>query len=177
MSTLPLTNKTNDLIAEAQDFAMSESHSQLTPLHVFYALLCKDSDQLCRKIITKIGKMSFDEVSENVTKAVSKLPKQTPAPDVMSPSSALTRVLRVAGTDAKAAGDSHIAIDHLLIALSKDSSISPFLKTITTKDIEGAVTSMRSGRPVDSAHAENSYDALNKYAIGKYLVSSLLTHY
>lgn len=165
MSNLPFTNKANDIVASAHENAMSECHTQCTPLHVLSSLLNQDADNLTRKILTKVNKTPVEEVISSVATAMKKLPRQDPAPDTMNASSALMKSIRQASQDAKAVGDSHIAVDTLLIAISKDSSITPLLKSVTTKDIETAVGSMRSGSKVSGANAENSFDALNKYAV------------
>ncbi len=172
---LPLTNKANDIIAESYELAMNKSHSQCTPVHVVSCLL-QDADQFTKRIISKASGANQTggnennsgpsyQFGENIRVALSKIPSQSPPPETMDASSSLRSCIRQASTEAKKNGDTHVAIDHLLLSLLKDSSIIPLLGSIKLKDVEQAVASMRSNKKVDSAAAESSYDALNKVHI------------
>lgn len=62
--------------------------------------------------------------------------------------------------------DSYIAQDHLLLALLKDSSISPILKEVglTEAALKTQIDAARGNRRVETKNAEEGFDALNKYA-------------
>lgn len=62
--------------------------------------------------------------------------------------------------------DSFIAQDHLLLALIKDSSITPILKEASLAEgpLKTVIQQMRGSRRVDSKQAEQGFDALSKYA-------------
>ncbi len=143
---LPLTNKANDVIVASYELAQNSAHSVVTPLHLLSSLL-DGRDGLSRKLLQKVTDVSV--IEDSVRKSLQKMPKQSPPPDRMDASSALSRVIQTASKDAKAMGDSHVAVDHLLISLFKDRDITSILsKPVSTKDIEAAVQSMRSGRNV-----------------------------
>jgi ATP-dependent Clp protease ATP-binding subunit ClpB len=63
--------------------------------------------------------------------------------------------------------DSYIAQDHLLLALIKDTSITPVLKEagITEATLKTAIEQVRGNRRVESKTAEQGFDALQKYAV------------
>ena len=65
-------------------------------------------------------------------------------------------------------GDEYVSIEHLLLALltTKDT-ISQLLKDngVTEKDLKAAIAELRKGAKVTSQTAEDTYNALNKYAI------------
>ncbi len=63
--------------------------------------------------------------------------------------------------------DSYIAQDHLLLALLKDSSITPILKEagLTEATLKTAIEQIRGNRRVESKTAEQGFDALQKYAV------------
>lgn len=94
-----------------------------------------------------------------------RLPVQEPAPAEVSPNSACLKVLRAAQDLQKKQGDSHTAVDHLLLAVVQDRDIEAALKEsgLNYKQIETAVAQVRGGRKVDSKSAESNYEALTKY--------------
>ncbi|HQI70322.1 MAG TPA: ATP-dependent chaperone ClpB, partial [Bacteroidales bacterium] len=64
-------------------------------------------------------------------------------------------------------GDEFVAIEHLLLAmLSCDDTAARLLKDsgINAKDLRSAITELRRGSKVNSQSAEDTYNALNKYA-------------
>jgi ATP-dependent Clp protease ATP-binding subunit ClpB len=65
-------------------------------------------------------------------------------------------------------GDEYVSIEHLLLGIlaSKDT-ISQLMKDngITEKDLKAAIAELRKGAKVTSQTAEETYNALNKYAI------------
>jgi ATP-dependent Clp protease ATP-binding subunit ClpB len=79
----------------------------------------------------------------------------------------LVRVLDAAQTQAQKAGDQFVAQDRLLVALAaSDTPAGRALKAAgaSAQAIEKAVNDIRKGRTVDSATAEQQFDALKKYA-------------
>ena len=63
--------------------------------------------------------------------------------------------------------DEYVSIEHLVLAIFKSKSkIGQILKDqgVTEKGLESAITEMRKGERVTSASAEETYNALNKYA-------------
>jgi ATP-dependent Clp protease ATP-binding subunit ClpB len=79
----------------------------------------------------------------------------------------LVRVLDAAQTQAQKAGDQFVAQDRVLVALAaSDTPAGRALKAAgaSAQAIEKAVNDIRKGRTVDSATAEQQFDALKKYA-------------
>ena len=78
------------------------------------------------------------------------------------------KVLAEAEKLAKAAGDSFVTVERLLLALAleKDSDAGKILAKagVTAQNLNAAINALRKGRTADSASAENAYDALKKYA-------------
>ena len=76
-------------------------------------------------------------------------------------------MLDAAQQQAQKAGDEYVAQDRLLVALAaSDSGAGRILKTAgaDAQRLEAAVADLRKGRKVDSQNAEQSFDALKKYA-------------
>ncbi len=94
------------------------------------------------------------------------LPKVSGGEPYLSSNS--NKVLRKAQELASAAKDEFVSIEQLLLAiLSLDDSASRLLKRsgVNEKDLKSAIGQLRKGSSVNSATAEETYNALNKYAI------------
>jgi ATP-dependent Clp protease ATP-binding subunit ClpB len=81
---------------------------------------------------------------------------------------ALARVFATAEKAAEKAGDSFVTVERLLLALAveKDTDAGQALAKagVTPASLNSAIEAIRKGRTADSASAEQSYDALKKYA-------------
>ena len=76
-------------------------------------------------------------------------------------------MLDAAQQGATKAGDEYVAQDRVLVALAaSDTQAGRMLKAAgaTGQALERAVAEIRKGRKVDSATAEQNFDALKKYA-------------
>ncbi len=103
-------------------------------------------------------------------KALVRLPSQDPPPEHVSISPQFSKVLRAASELSKTQKDSYIAIDHLIQALSQDSSIQRCLadsNVPNTKLIDSAIQQIRGTKRVDSktADAEQENENLKKFTI------------
>ena len=77
------------------------------------------------------------------------------------------KVLQKAESIIKDWGDDFIALEHLLYALlTSKNKVSKLLKSqgLNPKEVQQAIKELRKGSKVQSASAEDSYNALNKYA-------------
>lgn len=65
----------------------------------------------------------------------------------------------------KKQGDSHTAVDHLLLAVAQDSEVKNAFSDagLQYNKLEAAVASVRGGRKVESKSAEGTFEALTKY--------------
>eukprot|EP00939_MAST-03C_sp_MAST-3C-sp1_P003369 g3369.t1 len=163
-SEFPFTEKANDLYVDALNDAKDQSHAQVTPSHLASTIL-DDDDNFCRNIVQQSGGNS--QVLDREIKAIlKKMPKQSPAPSNIGPSGILMRVFNAASKTQRTQGDSHIAVDHLIVALYKtDDGLKRALKKAGTNvdKIVMVVKNIRGGKKVTSRNAENMYDALSKY--------------
>lgn len=165
MSVQPekFTDKTNEVISAAHNLATEYQNAQLSPVHVAIALLA-DTDGLTKNIISKAGG-DPQIVERGLRKLLVRLPVQDPPPTEIHPNPPLMKVLRTAQEYQKKQGDSHTAVDHLLLAVVQDTDISKVLSEagISIKQLENAVKEVRGGRKVENKSAEGTYDALTKF--------------
>lgn len=77
-------------------------------------------------------------------------------------------IVERADSEAKKMGDSYITIEHLLLALcNAKGEVGDIFKHagISETKLREAIAAIRKGKKVDNKRAENSYEALSRYAI------------
>jgi ATP-dependent Clp protease ATP-binding subunit ClpB len=160
------TERARGFVQAAQTIAMREYNQQITPEHLLKALLDDEEGAASGLIRAAGGDAAL--AKQAVDLAVTKIPKVQGAgagqPGITPD---LVRVLDAAQREALKAGDEYVAQDRLLVALAaSDTPAGKALKTAgaTAQALERAVADIRKGRKVDSATAEQNFDALKKYA-------------
>ncbi|KAI8916490.1 P-loop containing nucleoside triphosphate hydrolase protein [Powellomyces hirtus] len=159
------TDKTNTVLGRAQELAREFGHIQLAPVHLASAMF-DDEDGLIRSIVTKAG--GDPAVAERRLKSLLvKQPTQDPAPDQISFHPNTAKTMRAADEIRKKQKDSHLSIDHLILALADQKDIMTAFQDagVTSKALEEAISQIRGTRRVDSKTADSTYEALSKYAI------------
>ena len=161
------TERARGFIQSAQTLAMREGNQQFTPEHLLKVLL-DDPEGLAAGLIDRAGGRSRDALQQ-VELALGKLPKVggSGAGNVyLAPATA--RLLDSSEQIAQKAGDSFVTVERLLLALALDKGTesAKLLERagVTPQTLNAAIEDLRKGRTADNASAENSYDALKKYA-------------
>jgi ATP-dependent Clp protease ATP-binding subunit ClpB len=144
---------------------MREGHQRVVPEHLLKALM--DDDQgLSANLIRRAGGEP-QRVLEAVDAAVAKLPKVSGGTGQVYIDQSLVRVLDEAEKVAKKAGDSFVPVERILTALAvvntraKDALDAG---AVTAMKLNTAINDIRKGRTADSASAEDTMEALKKYA-------------
>ncbi len=160
------TERARGFVQAAQTIAVRDYHQFITPEHLLKAFLDDDEGAATGMIRAAGGDPAA--VKFAVDAAVAKLPKvQGSGAGQPQITPDLVRVLDAAQTMAQKAGDEYTAQDRVLVALAaSDSAAGRALKTAgaSAQALETAVADIRKGRTVDSANAEQNFDALKKYA-------------
>jgi ATP-dependent Clp protease ATP-binding subunit ClpB len=161
------TERARGFIQSAQGLALREGHQKFTPEHLLKILL-DDEDGLAAGLISRAGGNPGNALSET-EKALSQLPKVSGGGAgqlYLEPS--LARVFETAEKAAGKAGDKFVTAERLLLALAveKGTEAAKILEKagVTPSSLNDAINDLRKGRTADSASAEQSYDALNRYA-------------
>lgn len=159
------TEKTNEVLRKSQQLASEFGHSQLTPSHLAVALL-EQEDGLALRLVEKVG-LKPQDVLRPVKKLMLRNPSQDPAPEQPSPNSNFIKVLKEAQSLQKNEGDTHLAADHLFLALFDQKDVADAFRTegLTKELIRKAIKEVRGGRKVDSASADSNFEALSSYAV------------
>lgn len=162
------THKTNEAIAAAHELAMSPGHLQFTPLHLALALI-SDPGGIFSQAIANAGG-GEDAVKSAVrvlNQALKKIPSQSPPPDEIPASTSLIKAIRRAQAAQKARGDTHLAVDSLILGILEDSQISDLLKEagVSPSRVKSEVENLRGkeGKKVESASGDTTFQALKTY--------------
>ncbi|MFV0645955.1 MAG: ATP-dependent chaperone ClpB [Sphingomonadaceae bacterium] len=168
MNLEKFTDRAKGFLQAAQTVAIRLNHQRITPAHLLKALL-EDNEGMAAGLIQRAGgnpRFAIDAVDA----ALAKIPsvsgggaQQTPGLD-----NDAVRVLDGAEQVAQKAGDSFVTVERLLLALvlSKNTSAGQALEAanVSAESLNQAINDLRGGRTADSASAEESYEAMKKYA-------------
>jgi len=159
------TERSRGFIQSAQQMALGRGHQQFAPVHLLKVLM--DDDQgLCSGLIDRSGGDS-KAVRAGIEATLKKIPVISGDSQVYL-SREMARVFETAETAATKAGDSFVTVERLLLALTieKDTDAGKILSSsgVNASGLNAAIEAIRKGRTADSASAEQSYDALKKYA-------------
>jgi ATP-dependent Clp protease ATP-binding subunit ClpB len=160
------TERARGFIQAAQTIAIREYHQRIAPEHLLKALL-DDPEGAASGLIRAAGGDPA-RAKAAVDAAVQRLPKVSGAgagQPMLTPE--LVRVLDAAQQAAIKAGDEFVAQDRLLVALAADpGAAGAALKAagVTAQALDRAVADIRKGRKVTTQGAEDTFDALKKYA-------------
>jgi ATP-dependent Clp protease ATP-binding subunit ClpB len=160
------TERARGFIQSAQTMALGKGHQQFSPLHLLKVLL--DDDQgMANGLIERAGG-DPKAARAAVEVALAKFPSISGDAAQLYLSRELARVFDTAESAAQKAGDSFVTVERLLLALvvEKDTDAGKILSSagVAPQALNNAIEAIRKGRTADSASAENSYDALKKYA-------------
>ena len=152
-------------VGAAQTAALAANHQKLTAEHVLAALL-KGDNVTVKMLLAKAGADSAS-LSALLKAGLDKFPQVTGSgAGQLQLDADLARIFAAVEAEAKARHDQFIAVDLLLLAMTKSTgSVGKILKKagIEAAPLGVAIDEMRKGRTADSDAAEDSYDALSRY--------------
>jgi ATP-dependent Clp protease ATP-binding subunit ClpB len=159
------SDRAKQAIQSAQSLAMARRHQHLGPEHLLKVLLEERDGQSGALISSAGGTAKAVELA--VEALLTKLPRVEGGNGSLYMKPEVARTFVAAEEDAKAAGDSFVTTERLLIAIAKEGGeVAKILSDAgaTPKSLEAAANDLRKGRTADSASAEDGYDALKRYA-------------
>ncbi len=159
------TERSRGFVQAAQTIAMRENHQRFAPEHLLKALM-DDEEGLASNLITRADG-NAPAVMGAVEAALAKQPKVTGDAAQVYLDNTTAKVIDEAEQIAKKAGDSFVPVERLLTALAVvKSKAKDALDAggVTAKALNAAINDIRKGRTADSATAEDSFEALAKYA-------------
>uniref|UniRef100_UPI00262AC32A Clp protease N-terminal domain-containing protein n=1 Tax=Aliiroseovarius sp. TaxID=1872442 RepID=UPI00262AC32A len=159
------TERSRGFIQAAQTIAMRESHQRLAPEHLLKALM-DDPEGMAANLIRKAGGEP-SRVIEAVDGVIAKTPKVSGDASQLYMDNATSLVVDEAQKLAGKAGDSFVPVERLLTALAVVKSKARdalHAGAVDARKLNAAINEVRKGRTADSASAEDTYEALAKYA-------------
>ena len=158
-----LTIKSQEALQQAQQIAQSFEQQQLENEHIFKGIL--EVDENVTPFLLKKLNVNLDLFKKILDSTIQSFPKVSGGEIMLSREAGNT--LNAAEIIAKKRNDEYVSIEHLILAIFKSKSkIAQILKDqgVTEKNLESAIDELRKGERVTSASAEETYNALNKYA-------------
>lgn len=157
------TIKSQEAIQQAQQLAQRFGHQQIENEHLLKALFEVDAHVL--PFILKKLNVNVALLQQVLDKQLESFPKVSGGDLMLSREAGKT--VNEASIIAVKMKDEYVSVEHLLLAIfNSKSSISQSLKDqgVTEKALKAAIDELRKGDRVTSQSAEETYNALSKYA-------------
>ncbi|MGB3807733.1 MAG: ATP-dependent chaperone ClpB [Erythrobacter sp.] len=161
------TDRAKGFLQSAQTVAIRMNHQRITPLHLLKALL-EDEEGMAAGLIQRAGGEPSLAVSA-VDAGLGKIAQVTGGGAQQTPGldNDAVRTLDQAEQLADKASDSYVTVERLLTALAMsqgDAGAAMKAASVTPQGLNAAIEDLRGGRKADSANAESTYDAMEKFA-------------
>jgi ATP-dependent Clp protease ATP-binding subunit ClpB len=164
MSLENFTVKSQEAIQKALEVASGRQNQALEPIHILKAMLQVDDNVV--PYLLKSCNVNLDSFKMAVDKLLDALPKVTGGDHYLSPST--NKVFKKAQELAAESQDKFVSIEQLLLAiLSAGDSAGRLLVSsgVTEKGLKEAIKQLRKGSTVNSQTSDETYNALNRFAI------------
>ncbi len=158
------TIKSQEIVQKAIDLTKAAGQQQIEPLHILKAMF-SESESILNFIFNKLG-VSMSIVAQAVDRDIAVLPKVSGGDVFLSRES--NEAMQKAIDFSKSNGDEYVSVEAMLVGILRTKcKASQLLKDagVTEKGVEAAITELRKGNKVKDQSAEESYQALSKYAI------------
>ena len=158
------TIKSQEAIQKAVEITKNNGSQAIEPVHLLKAIL-SEGESLTKFIFAKTG-ASLPMVDSAVDKEIASQPKVSGGEPYLSRTS--NDVLQKAIDIAKKQGDEYVTLEAILLALFEiNSSASTIMKDagLSEKELKSAIEELRKGKKATDQSAEETYNALSKYAI------------
>jgi len=162
------TEKARSILQASQTLALSLGHQKFLPQHLLVSLL-EDADRLVEKLINLCdGNVEIARAENKLL--LEKIPVvEGSGAGNISISPEMARVLILAEKLADQNKDSFVTVERLLQAILEDekNEVASLLKMagLSVQNLRAAIAQIRAGKTADSAAAEGSYQALEKYSV------------
>ena len=166
MDLSKFTERARGVIQNAQTLATVQDHQRFMPVHLLKALM-DDPEGLTRNLIERAqGRPAA--IATAVEAEHRKLPKVSGESGQLKLDGSVVKVLSEAQNQAQKAQDRFVTVERLLVGLALVKSPAQAVLVaggVTAQSLTRAVAEMRQGRTAETAHAEDGFEALDKYAL------------
>jgi ATP-dependent Clp protease ATP-binding subunit ClpB len=157
------TLKAQDAVQKARELAAAFQNQSIETTHLLKGILSVD-ENVIPYLLKKLN-VNPDIVGKALDKMVESLPKVSGGEQFLSTDA--NKALQKAVSSSKEMKDDFVSIEHILLGIiSVNDPASRLLKDngVTERDLVAAIKQLRQGSSVKSQTAEETYQALNKYA-------------
>lgn len=160
-----LTDSMLSNVESAASLAIHSKNSEITPLHLFWALSV-DSTSLLNQIFNKMN-ISKEAVELEIKSKIAKLPTSSNVSrESVRFGSEFINSLESAKGLMSANGDSFLAVDTWLLSASTQAPIKDILaKFLDLSEFKKEIESLRAGRKIESKTGDETLDSLKKFGI------------
>lgn len=163
MNINKFTTKSQEAIQLSQQLAQRNGQQQIENEHIFKAIF--EVDENVAPFILKKLNVNVPLFLQILDSTIQSFPKVSGG-DIMLSRDA-NKALNEAEIIAQKMNDEYVSIEHLILAIfDSKSKVAQILKDqgVTGKALKATIEELRKGERVTSASAEETYNALNKYA-------------
>jgi ATP-dependent Clp protease ATP-binding subunit ClpB len=157
------TIKSQEAVAKATEIATAKQNQAIETSHLLKGMLMVD-ENVIPYLLKKVN-VNLDVFTPALDRIIDGLPTVSGGEQFLSNDA--TKALQKAGALAQESKDEFVSLEHLLLGvLSVNDKTSRLLKEngVAEKDLKSAITQLRKGATVNSQNAEDTYNALEKYA-------------
>lgn len=158
------TIKSQEAIQKAVELTRSAVQQAVEPVHLLKGVM-SEGESLINFIFAKVG-ANTAMVNHAIDSEIASLPKVSGAEPYLSRTA--NDVLQKSLDIAKKMGDRYVTLEAMLMAIFEiNSPASTILKDagLNAREMQAAIDEMRKGKTASDQSAEDTYDALSKYAI------------
>lgn len=158
------TIKAQEVVQHAIEVATANHNQIIEPGHLLQGLLSQ-SENVVGFLLRKLG-VNVSTIERNLQQIIDKYPKVTGGEPSLSNYS--NRALQKAIDYSKKLGDQYVSVENILLGiLDVGDGVSKLLKDngVNEKDLIAAIKELRKGAKVDNQSAEETFNALERFAI------------
>lgn len=156
------TLKTQELINNTAQKALSLSHQQITELHLLFAMLNQE-ETLIEPLLKKLN-VDGNRLLSNIENKLNNLPKVEGGNQIVAEST--KKILTESSKIAQQFDDEYISVEHIFLALLQTKNdTSQLLKDngINGTDVKAVLKDLRGSEKITSDNPESKFQALEKY--------------
>ena len=157
------TIKAQEAVQKAQEIASASQHQAIETSHLLKGLLTVD-ENVTPYLFKKLD-ANVTSISQQTDTMLQSLPKVSGGDQYLSNDA--NKALVKASQTATAMGDDFVSVEHMLLGLvDGNDQVAKMLQGsgVSEKGLKAAIADLRKGSKVASQSAEETFNALNKYA-------------
>lgn len=158
------TIKSQEAIQKAIELAQTNGQQAIETAHLLKAILTV-ADAVSQFIVQKLN-INIAQLNQSVDGLIRSLPKVSGGQPYVS--NETNKVLQTAQSLSEKAGNQFVSVEYIVLALVKEkSNISQLFKElgVNEQNVEVAINELTKNQKVTSPSAEDTYQALSKYAV------------